>query len=182
MRKICVFVGATVGHDSQLYKAAQLLGQQIARKGYVLVYGGANIGLMGVLADAALKAGGQVEGVIPKLFEAQEITHKNITKVHVVDSMQERKAMMANLSGAFIALPGGLGTLEEVFEVWNAVKIGLHTKPLCFFNVNGYYDKLFGFLDDVFAKGFMKKNHYNLPIVSDKLPFLLNCIDELLMK
>lgn len=127
--------------------AAEQAGQAIARSGRRLVYGGAKVGLMGVVADAALAAGGEVVGVLPVSLQEKELAHEGLTELHVVSSMHERKAMMADLSDGFIALPGGAGTLEEIFEIWTWGQLGYHRKPCGFLNAAGYYDGLLSFLD-----------------------------------
>lgn len=155
---ICVFLGAMEGKNPVYRAMAQLLGLALAKQNCTLIYGGACNGLMGVLADTVLEARGNVVGVIPTVLP-NELQHPNLTKLHLVETMQHRKALMFELADAFIAFPGGLGTLEEVFEVWNAKKIGLHNKPLGFLNINGYYDTLFNFLSDCSAERFIMENH-----------------------
>ncbi|MEC9401257.1 MAG: TIGR00730 family Rossman fold protein, partial [Pseudomonadota bacterium] len=132
-------------------------GRAIAEQGYTLVYGGAKVGLMGTVADAALEAGGKVIGVLPRSLQDKEIGHEGLSELHLVDSMHERKAMMADLSDAFIALPGGVGTLEEIFEVWTWGQLGYHKKPCGFLNAEGYYDHLIAFLDHQTDQGFTKQ-------------------------
>ncbi len=135
------------------------LGTLLARKGIGLVYGGARVGLMGAVADAALAAGGEVIGVIPRALEAREVAHQGLTQLHVVATMHARKAMMAELSDAFVALPGGAGTLEEIFEVWTWAQLGDHRKPCGLLNVAGFFDGLTGFLDHAAGEGFMQGAH-----------------------
>ncbi len=129
----------------------------IAEHGYRLVYGGAKVGLMGTVADGALKAGGEVVGVLPRALEEKELAHEGLNELHLVSSMHERKALMADLSDAFIALPGGAGTLEEIFEVWTWGQLGYHQKPCGFLNVEGYYDQLIAFLDHQTEEAFTKQ-------------------------
>lgn len=138
---------------------AATLGRLLAERGLGLVYGGGNIGLMGVVANAALEAGGEVTGIIPEALMKMEVGHLNVTTLHVVESMHERKALMAEISDAFIALPGGIGTLEEIFEVWTWGQLGLHPKPLGFLDVAGYYNHLHAFLDHAMDQGFLKLRH-----------------------
>ncbi len=145
---------------------AQLLGQAIVARKYELVYGGADVGLMGQVADTVLKAGGVVIGVIPRSF-AHKVSHQGLTELHVVDSMHERKTLMFDLSDAFIALPGGFGTLEEVAEILTWGQLGLHTKPCGLINVDGYFDQLLSFLDNAVSKGFMWQEHRDMLLVSN---------------
>jgi uncharacterized protein (TIGR00730 family) len=179
MRSICVFLGANGGNHDKYLKSAIELGKQIASQNITLVYGGANIGLMGALADAALHGGGEVIGVMPKPLLHQEIAHQNLTKLHIVDTVQQRKDMMFELADGFIALPGGLGTLEEVFEVWNAAKIGLHAKPIGFLNVDGYYDELFKFLNKASESGFFNNEHLELTVQEINCSTLVESLNEL---
>ncbi len=175
--RICVFCGSSFGR-SDLYKdAAHRLGERVAEKGYGLVYGGASIGLMGAVADGALKAGGEVIGVLPKALASLEIAHTGLTDLKIVSSMHERKAIMASLSDAFIALPGGIGTLEEAFEIWTWTQLGLHRKPIGLMNVDGFYDKLASFLDQLVEEQFVKSEHRRI-LLSDADPATL--IDKLM--
>ncbi|WP_029059874.1 TIGR00730 family Rossman fold protein [Stappia stellulata] len=147
MNSICVFCGSSMGRRPDYEEAAAATGRAIASSGRRLVYGGAKVGLMGVVADAALAAGGEVIGVLPIALEKKELAHEGLTALHVVSSMHERKAMMADLSDGFIALPGGAGTLEELFEIWTWGQLGYHRKPCGLLNVSGFYDGLLSFLD-----------------------------------
>ena len=163
LRAICVFCGSSFGADPAYREAAVATAQAPGRaQGLTLVYGGARVGLMGALADAALAAGGQVHGVIPDWLAAKEIAHQGLTRLDEVASMHERKARMAQLSDAFIALPGGAGTLEELAEVWTWAQLGLHEKPIGFLNVAGYYDGLFGFVDHAVSQAFLKPVHADM--------------------
>jgi len=146
MSTICVYCGSSPGTDPAFMRAAREVGVLIAQRGHSLVYGGGNVGLMGAVADAVMAAGGQVVGVIPENFVHQELEHRGLTKLHVVSSMHERKALMASLANGFLALPGGIGTLEEIAEVFVWTQLGLHAKPCALLNVNGYYDPLISFL------------------------------------
>ena len=147
MKRVCVFSGSSPGADIAYRAAATDLGHRLADRGIELVYGGAHVGLMGTVADAALEGGGHVIGVIPQSLVDREIAHPGVSDLRIVDSMHERKAQMAELSDAFVALPGGVGTLEELFEVYTWNQLGLHAKPLGLFNVRGYFDGLARFLD-----------------------------------
>jgi len=157
MKSICVFCGSSSGNRDIYAGAARATGQAIAGAGLKLVYGGASVGLMGIVADAALSAGGEVIGVLPKVLEDKELGHKGLTELHIVGSMHERKALMADLSDAFLALPGGAGTMEEIFEIWTWGQLGLHKKPCGFLNTGGFYDGLIGFFDHQTEEGFMKQ-------------------------
>ena len=156
---ICVFAGSSDGNNPAFRHAASELGTALARRQLKLIYGGASVGLMGCVADAALEGGGTVIGVLPEVIARQELAHPALTELHVVDSMHERKALMADLADGFIALPGGLGTLEETFEVltWNQLMI--HSKPVGLLNTDGFYDGLLTFLDHVVAQGFVRSEH-----------------------
>jgi uncharacterized protein (TIGR00730 family) len=156
MRRVCVFCGSSHGVRPAYAEAALALGQALVTRGLGLVYGGGRVGLMGVVADAVLAAGGDVVGVIPHALMAREIGHAGLTTMHVVDSMHERKALMADAAGAFIALPGGVGTFEELFEAITWTQLGLHAKPCGLLNVDGFYDGLLRFLDHAWAEGFIK--------------------------
>lgn len=155
-RRICVFCGAHAGRDAAYAEGARALGAAIAREGRTLVYGGGDVGLMGVVADAALAAGGEVIGVIPQALVDREIAHRGVTTLHVVQSMHERKQLMADLADAFVVLPGGIGTLEEFFEIWTWGQLGLHGKPYGILNVAGYYDALLDFLAHAEREGFIR--------------------------
>jgi uncharacterized protein (TIGR00730 family) len=139
VKRVCVFCGSSPGARPGYRAAAQALGAAIAKRGLGLVYGGAHVGLMGVVADAALAEGGEVIGVLPRALETKELAHRNLSALYVVESMHERKALMAELSDAFVALPGGIGTLEEIFEAWTWTQLGLHEKPCALLDVEGYY-------------------------------------------
>ena len=157
--RVCVFCGSNFGRLPEYRAAAAAFGTLLARQGIGMVYGGASVGLMGAVADAALAAGGEVVGVIPRLLADKELAHRGLSRLHVVGSMHERKAMMAELSDAFVALPGGAGTLEEIFEIWTWAQLGEHAKPCGLLNVAGFYDRLLAFLDHAAAEAFMKPPH-----------------------
>jgi uncharacterized protein (TIGR00730 family) len=167
MKRVCVFCGSSLGVRPSYVEAARALGTTIAQRGLGLVYGGASVGLMGAVADAALRAGGEVIGVLPRSLQAREIAHLSLTELHVVDSMHARKAMMAERADAFIALPGGLGTMEELFEVMTWRLIGLHQKPCGLLDVDGYYGSLRAFLQNTIDEGFLRKDHLALEVSTD---------------
>ncbi len=157
--RVCVYCGSNRGASPAFSEAAAALGTMLAQRGIGLVYGGGNVGLMGVIADAALAAGGEVIGVIPCALMEKELGHRGVTSLEVVGSMHERKARMADLSGAFIAMPGGIGTLEELFETLTWLQLGFHHKPVGLLNIAGFYDELASFLDHMTRAGFMKPEH-----------------------
>lgn len=161
MKHISVFCGASCGNAPEYVAAAQQLGKLLAQSNIGLVYGGAKVGLMGTIADSVLNAGGYVTGVIPEHIVKHEIAHHGVSDLRIVNSMHERKAMMAEMSDGFIAMPGGLGTLEEVCEILTWIQLGLHAKPVGFLNVNHFYGKLFSFLDHAVAEQFLKPEFRN---------------------
>jgi len=163
--RLCVFCGSSAGSRPDYFAAAEALGRTIAAAGGTLVYGGAKVGLMGALADAALAAGGEVVGVMPRALVEKEIAHQGLTELHVVGSMHERKAMMADRSDGFVAMPGGVGMLEELFEVWTWAQLGYHLKPVGLLDVAGFYGKLAAFLDHQVAEGFVRDAHREMLIV-----------------
>jgi len=169
MKRVCVFCGSSVGSKAVYAEAAGEMGRLIASKGIGLVYGGGNVGLMGVVADAVLEAGGEVIGVIPRALADREIAHTGLTRLQVVDSMHTRKAMMAELSDAFIAMPGGVGTFEEFFEAITWTQLGLHRKPCGLLNVDGFYSPLERFIDQAVTEGFIRPVH-RAAIVVDEDP------------
>ena len=155
MKRLCVFCGSSTGHDPAYGVLAAQLGRALAQRRIGLVYGGGRVGLMGVLADAVLAAGGEVIGVIPKGLLALEHDHRGLTELRVVDSMHERKALMAGLADGFVALPGGIGTLEEIIEVWTWAQLRIHRKPCGLLDVAGFFAPLVGFLDQLVSTGFL---------------------------
>ncbi|MCO7570391.1 TIGR00730 family Rossman fold protein [Pseudomonas chlororaphis] len=177
LTSVCVFCGASTGTNPLYRDAAQALGRAIAERKLTLVYGGGAVGLMGIVADAALAAGGEVIGIIPQSLKDKEIGHNGLTRLEVVDGMHARKARMAELSDAFIALPGGLGTLEELFEVWTWGQLGYHHKPLGLLEVSGFYEKLSGFLDHIVGEGFVRAPHRDMLQISDSPASLLDALD-----
>jgi uncharacterized protein (TIGR00730 family) len=162
--RIAVFCGSATGHDPRHADAARELGRAMVERRIGLVYGGGSIGLMGAIADAVLEAGGEVIGVIPRTLWEREVGHRGLTDLRIVETMHERKAMMAELSDAFVALPGGLGTLEELFEAWTWSQLGLHGKPCALLDA-GYYDDLVSFLDKAVAAGFVDARNRAMLIV-----------------
>lgn len=167
VRSLCVFCGSSPGIDPVHGDAARALGAALAGAGIELVYGGGRVGLMGMVADSAMAAGGKVSGVIPKALADLEVAHHGLDELHIVGSMHERKAMMADRSDGFIALSGGIGTFEELFEIWTWAQLGDHRKPVALLNVAGFYDKLSGFLDDVVTAGFLREAHRSMLLVDD---------------
>lgn len=176
MRRVCVFCGSSVGNQKAYTEAAEAMGTLLARRGIGLVYGGGNVGLMGVVADAALKAGGEVIGVIPQALFDREIAHTRVTELRVVDSMHARKAMMADLSDAFVAMPGGVGTFEEFFEAVTWTQLGLHRKPCGLLNVNAFYTPLAAFIDQAVSDGFIKPVHRATIVVDDNPARLIDTL------
>ncbi len=163
-RSVCVYCGASPGHDPLYAETARALGHEIVRQGLALVYGGGHVGLMGIIADAVLEAGGEVTGVIPKALMDTEVGHDRLTRLLVVKDMHERKALMAEHASGFIAMPGGIGTLEELFEAMTWAQLGFHEKPVGLLNVNGFYDKLTAFLSQLEQEGFLRTEHRDLLI------------------
>jgi uncharacterized protein (TIGR00730 family) len=178
VKRICVFSGSSPGADLAYRAAAIDLGHRLADRGIELVYGGASVGLMGAVADSAMEGGGRVIGVIPQSLVDREVAHPGLSDLRVVDSMHERKALMAELADAFVALPGGVGTLEELFEIYTWNQLGLHAKPLGLFNVRGYYDGLARFLDHAVAERFVTKQHRAMLLVGEDLDELLDGLDR----
>jgi uncharacterized protein (TIGR00730 family) len=174
MKSICVYCGSSIGSSPSLAATARELGQTLAASNLELIYGGGRVGLMGVLADAVLEAGGRVQGVIPQALADREVAHAGLTQLHVVDTMHQRKAMMAELSDGFIALPGGLGTFEELFEIWTWAQLGMHSKPIGLLNVASYFDLLLQFLDHATSQQLLKPVHRDLLIVSNRPDALLS--------
>jgi len=178
IRSVCVFCGSNAGNDPRFASAAQEFGALLATEGIALVYGGGHVGLMGILADAVLANGGKAVGVIPRALWDREVGHRGLTEMHIVETMHERKAMMASLADAFVALPGGLGTLEEIFEVWTWAQLGIHAKPLGFLDVAGFYGPLLTFLDHGVNAGFVRARHRAIAIVDADPVGLLRRLGE----
>ncbi|MBI2240756.1 MAG: TIGR00730 family Rossman fold protein [Magnetospirillum gryphiswaldense] len=169
MKRVCVFCGSNAGTNPAYAQAARALGRLLAERGLGLVYGGGNVGLMGIVAEAAMQAGGTVIGVIPESLMRLEVGARDITELHVVESMHERE-----LADGFIALPGGIGTMEELFEVWTWGQLGLHGKPAAFLDVAGYYSHLHTFLDHMVSEGFLEPRHRQMVAVSADAARLLD--------
>ena len=178
VRRVCVYCGSSTGGRPVFATAARSLGRELARRGVGLVYGGAHVGLMGVLADACLAAGGEVVGVIPASLVAVEIAHEGLTELHVVGSMAERKARMNELAHAFVAMPGGFGTLEEFFETVTAVQLGRHAKPCGLLDVDGFFGPLLGFLDHAVEEGLLRPHNRAVVVVDDDPGGLLDRLDR----
>jgi uncharacterized protein (TIGR00730 family) len=173
MQRLCVFCGSSPGSDPAFLAAAEAVGRALARDRIELVYGGGNVGLMGILADAALKAGGRVTGVIPRFLLAKELGHRGVTDLRIVESMHERKALMADLSDGFLALPGGFGTLDEFCEILTWGQLGLHTKPCGLLNVAGFYDAFLAQIDRAVQDRLVRPEHRNLILADDAVDNLL---------
>ncbi|MEO8004418.1 MAG: TIGR00730 family Rossman fold protein [Betaproteobacteria bacterium] len=173
MKRVCVFCGSSAGLREEYTHAAEALAAAMTQRRLGLVYGGGNVGLMGKIADAMLKAGGEVIGVIPQSLVAREVAHRGLTELRVVDSMHQRKALMNELSDAFIAMPGGFGTFEEFFEIVTWSQLGLHRKPSGLLNVSGYYDRLLGMLDHAVTERFVRPSHRDLVIADTDASQLL---------
>lgn len=166
MKRLCVFCGSNHGHAPVFADAARELGEAIAARGIELVYGGSHVGLMGVVADAVLARGGKVIGVLPRFMADKELAHTRLTKLHLVETMHERKRLMAELAEGFVALPGGFGTFEEIFEAMTWAQLHLHQFPCALLNVNGYYDLLTEFLGRTVAHGFVRQSLLDALVVA----------------
>ncbi|OBW41787.1 LOG family protein YvdD [Chryseobacterium sp. MOF25P] len=175
MKSITVFCGSSFGSDEIYKEQATLLGQTLAKENIQLIYGGANVGLMGAVADGVLEKGGKAIGVLPHFLQSKEIAHNNLTELILVETMHERKTKMNELSDGVIVLPGGYGTLEEFFEMITWAQLGLHKKPIAILNINGFYDDLIKLVQTMVDKGFLKQINQEMLLVSDS-------IDELLEK
>jgi len=177
-RSICVFSGSRAGALPEYAEAAREIGRLLVERGYGLVYGGGNVGLMSVIADAVLEQRGEVIGVIPELLVDKELAHRGLSELRIVKSMHERKAVMAELSDGFVGLPGGIGTMEEFFEVLSWAQLDLHDKPCGLLNVGGYYRHIIQFLDHAVEEGFLKPKHRSMLIVEDEPQKLLDRFEE----
>jgi uncharacterized protein (TIGR00730 family) len=175
---ICVFTGSRHGSRPEYSDAARQLGRELVVRNYGLVYGGGNVGLMKVIADTVLDLEGRVTGVIPESLVSKEVAHRGLSDLRIVKSMHERKATMAELSDGFIALPGGIGTMEEFFEVLSWAQLGIHGKPCGLLNTGGYYDHLIKFLDDAVDQGFLKPKHRSLLILANEPAEMLNRLES----
>jgi len=178
MKSIAVFCGSAMGNSKNFKEQAQALGESIANRGITLVYGGGRAGLMGVVADSALNAGGTVIGVIPQNLVDAELAHPLLTELHVVKNMHERKTKMSDLADAFIALPGGVGTLEEIFEQLTWGQLGLHQKPCAFLNIHGFYDELLNFLMKTTEAGFTQSRFTDALIFSSSIEEVLDAVEH----
>jgi uncharacterized protein (TIGR00730 family) len=176
MRSVCVFCGSSTGSRPEYAEAARRTGAALAARRLDLVYGAGNIGLMGVLADAALAGGGRVVGVIPHALLARELAHQGLSELHVVETMHQRKMLMADRSDAFVALPGGFGTLDELFEILTWAQLGIHAKPIGLLNVGGFFDTLLGWVRHAAAEGFIRQQHLALLNVSTDPEGLLDLL------
>lgn len=175
---LCVFCGSSLGERARYAEAARSLGTTLAARGLRLVYGGSNRGVMAEVAGAALAGGGDVIGVIPRALEAKEVAHRGLTELRVVESMHERKSQMAALADGFVALPGGLGTLEELFEIMTWGQLGFHKKPFGLLNVEGFFDPLIAFLDHLVAEGFLLAEHRRMLAVAGAPKPLLAALER----
>ncbi|MGB5724027.1 MAG: TIGR00730 family Rossman fold protein [Parasphingorhabdus sp.] len=176
MQRLAVYCGANAGQDPAYAETTILLGRAMAGRGVDLVYGGGRLGLMGIIADTVLAEGGRVHGVIPEMLKDLEVAHQGVTELHIVDNMHERKAKMTDLTDAFVALPGGVGTMDELFEAWSWNALGYHNKPFAILNVAGYWDSLIDFLDKMSEQGFVSAERRKHLIVSDNID---DCLDRL---
>lgn len=173
MKSVAVFCGSAIKVDPVFIEAARNLGRLLALQGLEVIYGGASVGLMGQVADGALERGGRVTGVMPTFMSSRELTHQKLTQLHMVKSMHERKQLMADLSDAFIAIPGGFGTLDELFEIITWKQINLHAKPIGLLNLNGYFDGLISFADRATKEGFVQPHHRQAFVVGTDAESLL---------
>jgi uncharacterized protein (TIGR00730 family) len=178
MKSITIFCGSSSGSDSIYYSQAAMLGKILAHRKIQIVYGGAKVGLMGAVADGALKEGGQVIGVLPNFLKSKEIAHTGLTDLILVESMHERKLKMHELSDGIIALPGGFGTLEELFEMLTWSQLGLHKKPIGLLNINGFYDALMQMLLTMVSQEFLKEINYNMLLVSPTINDLIDRMEQ----
>ncbi len=178
MKSIAIFCGSSNGSEEVYRSQAMLLGETLAQRNIRIVYGGAKVGLMGAVADAALNAGGNVVGVLPHFLRTKEIKHERLSELIMVESMHERKTKMHELSDGFIALPGGFGTLEELFEILTWAQLGLHKKPVGLLNVNGFYDSLQHLLDTMVEKGFLKEINYSMLLIGNDIAELLEKMNQ----
>ncbi|MYM83267.1 TIGR00730 family Rossman fold protein [Duganella sp. FT50W] len=173
VKSICVYCGANAGVSPRFAEQARVLAKVLVERNLALVYGGGNVGLMGIIADEVLRLGGEVTGVIPSALVEREVGHTGLTRQFIVKDMHERKAMMAQLSDGFIAMPGGMGTLEELFEMLTWAQLGIHSKPIGVLNVDGYYDSLVGFIRHATQQGLVRPQHAELMMVESEPEALL---------
>ena len=178
MKRLAVYCGSSPGGEAAFAEAARAIGVAMAERGIGLVYGGGRLGLMGIVADAVLEAGGEAHGVIPQALIDLEVAHRGLTELHVVTTMHERKKLMTDLTDAFVALPGGIGTYDELFEAWTWNALGYHAKPLALLNVAGFYDDLVRFLDRARSAGFMSPERRAQLIVETEIEAVLDRLSE----
>jgi hypothetical protein len=180
MKRLAVYCGSSMGNDPAFREAAQAIGEAMAERGIGLVYGGGRLGLMGVVADAVLANGGEAHGVIPQALIDLEVAHRGLTELHVVTGMHERKAKMTELTDAFVALPGGIGTYDELFEAWTWNALGYHAKPFALLNVSGFWDEMIRFLGHATASGFMSPARRAQLLVADTVEAAIETLDAAL--
>jgi hypothetical protein len=178
IQSVCVYCGSSPGRLEAYSITARALAKTLVDRNIRLVYGGANVGIMGILADAVLQLGGQAVGVMPEALVGKEVAHKNLTELHITPTMHARKSMMASLSDGFIAMPGGIGTLDEIFEVWTWAQLGFHAKPCGLLNVEGYFDPLIAFIGHAVAEQFVKQAHGSMLLVENNPEALLDRFDR----
>ncbi|QIE60705.1 TIGR00730 family Rossman fold protein [Rasiella rasia] len=178
LQKICVFCGSSDGNDTQITDAAIALGETFAQRNITLVYGAAKIGVMGTIAETMLRTNGKVVGIIPQFLKKKEVVHLGLTELITTENMHQRKLKMQEISDGFIALPGGFGTLEELFEIITWLQLGLHTKPIGLLNTNGFYDDLLQLLETMVRKGFLKMDNYELLLVDTSISNLLQKMED----
>ncbi len=176
-KHLCVYCGSNLGASPAYAETARILAKALVARGYGLVYGGAKVGIMGLVADTVLAEGGRAVGVIPDALVEREVAHGGLSEQHVVRSMHERKTLMEQLSDGFVALPGGIGTLEELFEIWTWAHLGFHHKPIGVLNVEGYYDDLLGFLAHAHGQGYVLKTPMQMLLVRDQVEDLLDAME-----
>lgn len=176
MKQVCIFCGSYQGTQPMYVTAAHQMGMGLAQRGLGLVYGGGRVGLMGAVADGSLAGGGKVTGVIPKSLVDRELAHVGLSELHVVTSMHERKAMMAEIADAFIAMPGGYGTLDELFEIITWAQLGFHHKPIALLNIGGYFDPLLTFIEHMAVEGFITPEHRGAVLVKNAVDTLLDTL------
>lgn len=176
--RIAVFCGSSPGHEEHFVRCARQFGSFLAVEGIDLVFGGGRVGLMGAVADAVLEGGGQVFGVIPASLQERELAHTGLTRLEVVKSMHERKARMVKLADAFVALPGGPGTMDELFEAWTWGQLGYHSKPCALYNAFGYYDQLLAFIQTMESSGFLRQQYRQMLIVDNQPATLIDAIRQ----
>lgn len=178
LKSVCVFCGSSEGNDADILDQANLLGEKLAKQNMTLVYGAAKIGVMGKIAESVLQQKGSVVGIIPEFLKVKEVVHNGLTELIVTQNMHERKLKMQQLSDGFITLPGGFGTLEELFEIITWAQLGLHQKPVGLLNIGGFYDPLLLMLENMVKKGFLKMENYQMLIVDNNISGLLEKMED----